>query len=177
MAEADERIRNMQKQGILVPDQETINYMENYITKNNISFQNLIFDGFPRSMSQYDLLKEWLKQKGAEIDYVIYLDVGEKTSIERLSSRRICEECGEVYNLITKPPREMDKCDICGGKLIQRNDDKPETIKKRLEIFRKETMPIVNHVKKEEKLIIVDSERPVKVIFKEILSKLGKKAK
>jgi len=99
----------------------------------------------------------------------------EKEAVKRLSGRRICEKCGEVYNVITNPPKESGKCDKCKGKLIQRDDDRPEAIKVRFRYYRNNTKKLIDYLDNKEKLIRVDAVRPINVIYLEILEKLGVK--
>ncbi|MBN1168736.1 nucleoside monophosphate kinase [Candidatus Woesebacteria bacterium] len=174
MAKTDKRIRNMVKKGLLVPDRETINYIEKHLTDNNAGFDNLIFDGYPRTLSQFELLVKWLRSKGKDIDYIIFLNVSEDESVKRLSSRRTCSKCGEVYNLITNPPSKQNACN-CGGELFQREDDKPDTIRKRLNIFNSQTKPIIEKVREDGKLIEVDGERDIDVISNDIIARLKEK--
>ena len=102
-------------------------------------------------------------------------ELGEKEAVKRLSGRRICEKCGEVYNVITNPPKESGKCDKCKGKLIQRDDDRPEAIKVRFRYYRNNTKKLIDYLDNKEKLIRVDAVRPINVIYLEILEKLGVK--
>lgn len=173
VAEKDERIKRMLTRGEIVPDQETLNYMEGYLAKNNLSASGVIFDGYPRNINQYKLLRRWLVSRKSTLDKVIYLAIDESTSIKRLSARRTCVKCGRIYNLITNPPPSSDSCE-CGGDLIQREDDKPEVIRKRLAIFKKDTMPILDQAESDGLLIKIDGERSIEVIFKDILEKLRK---
>jgi len=166
-AQTNPKIRQMLNNGLLVPDMETIEYIDEELVKNNKSYDNIIFDGYPRKIKQYELLKKWLEKKGFDIDKVIYLYISDGESINRLSSRRTCDKCGRVYNLITNlPPGE--NCE-CGGKLYQREDDTPETIKKRLELFHESTEPILDIAETEGILLRVDGERPIEEISEEII--------
>lgn len=176
ISEKDERIRNMLNKGILVPTQETINYMDKYIKQKRADFTKIIFDGYPRDKEQYVLLTQWMKKVNDGIDYFIYINISKEETIKRLSSRRICRKCLKVYNLATKKPEKIGTCS-CGGKLFQRDDDKPKTIKKRLQIFENETKPILEMAKKETVVLKIDGERPIGVIFEDIKAKLKKYAK
>jgi adenylate kinase len=118
------------------------------------------------------MLRDWLGEKGTEINHVVLLEISENESIKRLSARRICEKCGTIYNLITNPPPE-EGCG-CGGKLTQRLDDKPEAIKQRLSEYKKTTKPLVEIFKKDGILIEVDGERPIDTIFEDILKRIEK---
>lgn len=171
LAKNDKRIRDMLAKGRLVPNQETINYIESYIEGKQNNFDQIIFDGYPRTVDQYNLLSKWLSEKGENIDKVIYLEISDEEAVRRLSARRLCKNCEEIYNLITKLPKGK-VCDKCGGKLVTRNDDKPKAIKKRLSIFHQQTEPMLKIMKSEDLLLKIDGERPIDVIFEDILKKL-----
>jgi adenylate kinase len=171
LAKHDARVDEIvNKKGELLPDEEVFAYISTYLDKKDPDGENIILDGYPRSIKQYEFLKDWLKNKNSKIDKAVLLDISERESIKRLSARRICEQCGAKYNLITKPP-PADGCE-CGGKLIQREDDKPEAIRKRLALYKKMTEPLIGVLRKEGILMEVDGERPIKVIFEDIKKRL-----
>lgn len=171
LAKTDSRINEIiNKKGVLLPDQEIFSYVSKYLEKNDPDFKNFILDGYPRSVKQYQYLKDWLQEKGSVIDKAILLNISEKESLKRLSARRICEDCGNLYNLITNPPPK-GVCE-CGGKLIQREDDQPDAIKKRLAEYQKQTMPVIDQFRKEGIMLEIDGERPIETIFQDILKQL-----
>ncbi|MFV1917219.1 MAG: adenylate kinase family protein [Patescibacteria group bacterium] len=159
------------KKGKLIPAGIVFSLMSEQLEKEVPDRSNILFDGYPRSIKQYELLKTWLKEKRGKISHAIYLSIGEEESVRRLSKRRICEKCGTIYNLITNPP-PGGKCE-CGGNLFQREDDKPEAIKQRLTVYKKTTEPLIDIYKKEGILLEINGERPTDVIFKDIISRLG----
>lgn len=172
LAKEDKRIDDLiNKEGKMVPDEEIFILTKKYLGENVPERNGMILDGYPRSVKQYDLLKDWLKEKGKDIDSVILLEISEQESVKRLSARRICEKCGMVYNLITNPPPSQDTCK-CGGKLIKRADDEPGAIKTRLSLYHKETEPLIGIFEKEDILMRVDGERLIEVIFEDIMNKL-----
>lgn len=162
------------KKGSLVPDDIMISLVSEYLSKTSPSHDNLLFDGYPRSTVQYDLLKKWLADGGKKIDLVIFLTISEGESIRRLSARRTCSNCGKVYNLVTNPPTDPEKCE-CGGKLIQREDDQPDVIKKRLATYRVTTEPLVKIFMNEGILEEVDGERSIETIFQDIKLRVEKR--
>lgn len=170
IAKRDKRIRNMLNNGILVPSKETIDYMQSYLRDKVKEIDNIIFDGFPRNLEQYELLNKWLQKNGNRIDKVIYLDISDSEAVKRLSARRMDKKTGKIYNLITDPPGPEVKT----KDLFQREDDKPKVIQKRLTIFHNETQTMLQKAKEEGLLVEVDGDRPIDVIFKDILKKLKK---
>lgn len=165
--------RIINKEGKLLPDDMFFFAMKKLLEKEIVKGRNLILDGFPRTESQYRMLKNWFDEKGLKIDKVIFLDISPKETIRRLSARRVCDRCGANYNLITNPP-SGESCS-CGGKLIQREDDQPKRIKVRLNEYRKNTQPLLEIFKKQGILAKVDGERPIAVIHQDLV-KLVKEA-
>lgn len=173
VAKENPRIDEMvNKKGQLIPDKEIFLLVKNYLERSAPKLDNLLFDGYPRSVRQYELLKNWLLEKGVKIDIAIFLYISDSESIRRLSARRVCKDCGEVYNLITNPPSSRG-CK-CGGSLVQRPDDTPVIIQERLAEYKKTTKPLIELLEKEGILKRVDGERPIDVIFKDILRSLEK---
>jgi adenylate kinase len=160
------------KKGGFVPEDMSTPLALKYIEERVPERDNIIFDGVPRSKKQNNILEEWLREKAKKIDWVILLEVPEGVSIDRLSARRMCKKCGNIYNLITEAPPTPDKCS-CGGELYQREDDYPEAIKKRLSWYRELTEPLLKDYESRGILIRVNGEKPVEEIFKDILAKLG----
>jgi len=173
LAKKDKRLREIINSGKLIPEQEMTMYVIDNLSKNRSKMNNILFEGFPRFISQYKALAEFLRSKGDDIDAVISLDISEKEAVRRISSRRICEKCGEVYNLITNPPSKGG-CK-CGGKLIQRKDDNPDSVKVRFRYYKEDTKKLIDYLEKQSNVIKVDGERSIKVIYEDILRKLEKK--
>lgn len=158
------------KKGELVPDEITFSVLKKHLEKKGV-YDNILFDGYPRSVGQYNILKSWLESKGSKIDTAIFLDISDNEAVRRLSARRIDASSGKIYNLITEPPPQNTPLE----NLIHRDDDKAEAIKRRLEWYKKETFPLIELLEKQSILIKVDGEQPIKAIFKTILGKLGDK--
>lgn len=156
------------QKGHLLPDEETFSLIKGRLESEAQDLNKIVFDGFPRSVKQYSLLKDWFHPKGTKLDLAILLEITEEETIRRLSARRTCEKCGKVYNLITNPPPK-EGCP-CGGKLSQRIDDTPEAIKTRLATYREVTTPLVDELEKEGILIKLNGERPIQTIFRDILA-------
>lgn len=141
-------------QGKLVPDEVTVGMVKSKLDK----LENVLLDGFPRTIDQAKALEEYLKEKGKEITAVIDLEVPDQDIIKRTSSRVICsnKECGASYNTVFMPPKVEGICDRCGSALTKRKDDNPETIKERLDVYHKNTEPLINFYKEESKLETID---------------------
>ena len=161
----DERIN---KKGELVPDKEMFSLLTKHLEDKAPGRENLLLEGYPRSVKQYELLKGWLAEKGQKIDKAILLEISEKESVRRISARRIDRKTGKIYNLITNPP----DLNVDRKNLYQRPDDKPEAIKKRLTWYKDSVLPLVGVFEKEGILEKVDGERPIKVIFEDIMARL-----
>jgi len=161
------------QKGVLLPDGVVFSLVSEFLEQKVPTRDNILFDGYPRSIKQYDLLKDWLSESGTKINFSIFIDIREKESIRRLSARRICIKCGNVYNLITNPP-PSDSCE-CGGELIQRTDDTESAIIKRLKEYKKTTHPLIELLAKERILIKVDGEKPIDKIIADIMAKIENK--
>jgi len=157
------------RSGKLVPD-SFINNIVNKRLKNDDCKDGFILDGYPRTVPQAEFLNEMLSKNGETLDKVINIEIDENIIIERLSNRRICLSCGELYNMLTDPPPEGGVCRVCGGKVIQREDDKPETIKKRIEVYKKETQPLKEFYENSGLIVEVDGNNDIRNIYKNIIS-------
>ncbi|MCX7846165.1 MAG: adenylate kinase [Dictyoglomaceae bacterium] len=151
--------------GKLVPDELVWEVVKERITKEDCS-DGFILDGYPRTIPQAELLKKFLMNTEVK---VVYLKVSDELVIKRLTARRVCRNCGAIYNLISMPPKEDNKCDSCGGELYQRSDDSEEVIRKRLDAYYKESQVLLEYYKKEGILYEIDGEKDKKVVTQEIL--------
>ncbi len=141
------------KAGELVPDEIMLGLIEEQLEKIDKGF---ILDGFPRTVKQAEGLDELLKKKNMPLKAVILLDVPDEEIVKRLSARRVCPNCGAVYNMIYNPPKNDEICDVCGTKLVQRKDDNPETIKRRLAVYHEQTAPLIDYYKEKGLLVRID---------------------
>lgn len=154
--------------GKLVPDDVIVSIVKERLSKPDCA-NGFILDGFPRTTAQAEALTE----SGVKIDKVLSLEVEDDVIIERLSSRRECSKCGAPYNVISNKPKTEGKCDKCGGDLIQRADDNPETIKNRLDIYHEQTEPIKEYYEKMELLVTAQGEDKLEDTTKNVAAALG----
>jgi len=157
--------------GKLVPDYLIMKIIEERIKEKDCK-KGFMFDGFPRTIQQAEDLDLLFKRLKYNIDQVFYFETSKNTIVERLSDRRVCTKCGAIYNLNYNPPKNKDKCDKCGGELLQRDDDKEETILKRLEVFNGETLPLVNYYQKQNMLTKINADQDLDDRFKEVEERL-----
>ncbi|KPK99922.1 MAG: adenylate kinase [candidate division Zixibacteria bacterium SM23_73_3] len=157
--------------GSLVPDEIIMKMMEKRIIQPDCG-KGFILDGFPRTIVQAERLDQMLSNSGRSIDFALKFEVSDECALERLGGRRICSVCDADFNLYTKPPKKENVCDICGGKLFQRADDKEEVISNRVKVYREQTLPIEEYYNHQGKLIRINSEPNPNVVLKEILKVL-----
>jgi len=161
------------QQGKLVPDALMKKILEDWLAGKDVK-QGIIFDGFPRSLAQYQILKEILSKKVEKITKVIFLKVSESVLINRLLARRVCPKCGLEFNLVSKPPKKDETCDFCGIRVERRADDTPEVIKARLRTYFEKTQPLLDFLKKEGILEEVDGEGKIEKIHREISRRISR---
>ncbi len=150
--------------GELVPDELIIALIEEVLPARG----GVIFDGFPRTIAQAKALEDMLSKKDLKVDKVVLFDVADEVVIERLSERRLCPNCGAVYHIKFSPPKEDEICDRCRTKLIQREDDKEEVVRKRLEVYRKQTAPLIDYYESKGILIRLDASKRIEEVYQEL---------
>ena len=128
--------------GELVPDEIVNAVVRDRLGRPDVE-EGFILDGFPRSWAQAEALNGILDERGLRLDYVVHVTLGDEAIVARLSKRRSCPRCGAVYHLGSRPPRTMGVCDVCGARLVQRDDDRPEVIRNRLKVYREKTRPLL----------------------------------
>lgn len=153
--------------GLLVPDKLTISIVDDRLNNTDCD-SGYILDGFPRTISQANMLKQLLLEKKEKLDFVLNIVVSEQSVVKRLSGRRMCT-CGEIYHIIRSKPKVDNICDKCNKKLYIRDDDQPETIKKRLAAYHNETQPLEEYYKESGVLIDINGEKTPKEVFLEVL--------
>lgn len=161
------KAREYMTQGDLVPDEIVTQLVIDRMTKPDAS-RGVILDGFPRTKKQAEDLTIALSREGKSLDAVLYVSVSEKVVIDRLSGRRVCPNNCKIYHVTNMPPRKKDFCDECGEKLLVRDDDKPETVKNRLDVYNKSTEGLVSYYREKGLLIEVDGDLTAEQLFQQI---------
>ena len=154
--------------GGLVPDEITIGMLLDRIHEADC-VNGYVLDGFPRTIPQAESLTKALSERGEAVDYAVNVDVPDENIINRMSGRRVCENCGRPFHIVTLKPKKEGVCDDCGGTLVQRKDDHPDTVLARLETYHKETEPLVSYYEKQGKLVTVKGQDDVEATTKAIL--------
>ncbi|RZN49005.1 adenylate kinase [archaeon] len=157
--------------GLLVPDCLIKDLIKERLSQEDTK-DGFIFDGFPRNLAQARDLEQISGDLGFSIDKVVYIDVPTEKIVRRLSGRRTCS-CGAVYHVESNPPEEQGVCDACGGTLYQRDDDKEDVIKARIEQYEKQTKPLIDHYDEKGILVTIDGDQPIDDVFSEIMKKIG----
>ena len=170
-SELGQEAQKYMSSGQLVPDEITTAIVKERITQADCD-SGFLLDGFPRTTDQAQALDQSLAELGKKVDLAINIDVPTELLIERLSGRISCQECKRVYNLNFNPPREQGKCDSCGGELVQRNDDRGETVVKRLEVYNQQTRPLLQYYEAQGVLFNIEGSRGSSQVFADIQEKL-----
>ena len=158
--------------GNLVPDEITIGMLLDRIHQEDCE-KGYVLDGFPRTIPQAESLTAALKERGESIDYAIDVDVPDENIIRRMSGRRACLSCGATYHIVYNAPKKEGVCDQCGEPLVLRDDDKPETVQNRLNVYHRQTQPLIDYYKKEGVLAQVDGTQDMDKVFADIAAVLG----
>ena len=160
-------------QALLVPDELTVKILLDRVAEEDCK-EGYLLDGFPRTIPQAEVLDKALTELGDEIDYAINVDVPDENIVKRMSGRRACLSCGSTYHMEHIPPQKEGVCDKCGNELVLRDDDKPETVLNRLEVYHKQTQPLIQFYEEKGVLRTVDGTKPMKEVFDSIVEILEK---
>jgi len=166
------KAKSYMDQGQLVPDDVTIGMLLDRISEADCA-DGYVLDGFPRTIPQAESLTKALENRGEKMEYAIDVDVPDANIVSRMSGRRACLACGATYHIVTIPPKQEDICDGCGETLVQREDDKPETVQKRLTVYHDQTQPLIEYYKQAGILVMVDGTKDLNDVFADIVSVLG----
>ena len=159
-------------QGLLVPDELTVRILLDRVAQDDCK-NGYVLDGFPRTIPQAEVLDSELTKLGDHIDYAINVDVPDENIVKRMSGRRACLTCGATYHIEHVPPKKEGICDVCGSELVLRDDDKPETVKNRLNVYHEQTQPLIDFYTEKGVLKTVDGTKKLEEVFQEIVAILG----
>lgn len=159
--------------GSLVPDEVTIGIVKERLNQSDCR-SGFLLDGFPRTLPQAEALDSLLDNLNFELDAVLNIYVSEEELIRRLTGRRMCEDCGTAYHMVFNPPSVEGRCDKCGGKLYQRDDDTEDTILNRLKVYREQTEPIIDYYRKKDLVKDINGDQKIEDVSKEIGRKIGR---
>lgn len=170
--ELGKKAKTYMDQGMLVPDELVVDLVVDRLAQEDCK-KGCVLDGFPRTIPQAESLDAALAEKNETIDYAIDVDVPDENIIHRMSGRRACVGCGATYHIVYAPTKAEGICDRCGEKLILRDDDKAETVKKRLEVYHTQTQPLIDYYTSKNVLKSVDGTKDMEEVFASIVEILG----
>ena len=170
--ELGKKAKSDMDQGLLVPDELTVDLVIDRLAQDDCK-NGYILDGFPRTIPQAEALDAALAKLGEKMDYAIDVDVPDENIVSRMSGRRACTGCGATYHIVYNPSKKGECCEVCGEKLILRDDDKPETVQKRLNVYHEQTQPLIDYYTKQSILRTVDGTQDMNDVFAEIVKILG----
>ncbi len=164
--------KSFMDKGLLVPDELVVSLIKDRLTEEDCK-DGFLLDGFPRNIDQADALDEELKDLGIELDKVINLSASKEVLLERVVGRRICRTCGATYHIKFNPPKVEGICDLDQGELYQREDDTEETVSTRIEVYGKETQPLIDYYTDKNLILNIDGTKEIEDIFSEIVEALS----
>lgn len=171
--ELGNKAKEYMDKGLLVPDELVVDLVKDRLTKDDC-LDGFLLDGFPRTVAQADSLDTELNKLNWNLDKVINIQVSKEDLIERAVGRRICKECGATYHVKFNPPKKEGICDLCGGELYQRDDDNEETVSKRIEVYQKQTQPLIEYYEEKGILANINGEQDIDKVFNDIVDVLGR---
>lgn len=170
--ELGKKAKEYMDQGLLVPDELTCDLVMDRIQQDDCK-NGFILDGFPRTIPQAEALTSALEKIGQKMDYAIDVDVPDENIVNRMSGRRACLNCGATYHIVSIPTKVEGICDRCGSPVVLRDDDKPETVQKRLTVYHDQTQPLIDYYEKQSILKTVDGTKSMEAVFDDITAILG----
>ena len=170
--ELGKKAKTYMDQGLLVPDELVVDLVVDRVNQDDCK-NGYVLDGFPRTIPQAEALTDALEKLGQKMDYAIDVDVPDENIVRRMGGRRACVGCGATYHIEYAPTKKEGICDTCGGELILRDDDKPETVQKRLDVYHEQTQPLIEYYTKAGILRTVDGTVDIDDVFQAIVDILG----
>ena len=170
--ELGQKAKQYMDQGLLVPDELTCDLVMDRIKQDDCK-NGFILDGFPRTIPQAEALDAALDKINEKMDYAINVDVPDENIVNRMGGRRCCLNCGATYRVVTIPTKVEGICDRCGSPVVLRDDDKPETVQKRLTVYHDQTQPLIDYYEKQSILKTVDGTKSMEAVFDDITAILG----
>lgn len=160
--------KDFMDRGLLVPDELVAKMLMQRLAEPDVK-NGFILDGYPRNINQAQTLDKMLREMNTDLDSVIYLDTSDAVIIQRLTGRLVCSACGANFHIKNMPPKVSGICDNCGGKLFQRTDDKEETVRKRIEIYKNEVSALIQYYKQKQKLYELSADEEAEVVLNKII--------
>ena len=170
--ELGKKAKTYMDQGLLVPDELVVDLVVDRVNQEDCA-NGYVLDGFPRTIPQAEALDKALETMGQSMDYAINVEVPDENIVNRMSGRRACVGCGATYHIVYAPTKEENVCDSCHGELILRDDDKPETVQKRLNVYHEQTQPLIDYYTNKKILVEVDGTVDINLVFDAIVKVLG----
>ncbi|MDE7431776.1 MAG: adenylate kinase [Lachnospiraceae bacterium] len=170
--ELGKKAKTYMDQGLLVPDELTVDLVIDRVSQEDCK-NGYVLDGFPRTIPQAESLDAALTKLGTKIDYAINVEVPDENIVNRMSGRRACLACGATYHIVHIPTKVEGICDRCGSETVLRDDDKPETVKKRLDVYHEQTQPLIEYYSGKGALVEVDGTKDMQDVFTDIVNILG----
>ncbi len=170
--ELGKKAKEYMDKGQLVPDELTVEILLDRVAKDDCQ-NGYVLDGFPRTIPQADVLDKELTKLGDKVDFAINVDVPDENIVKRMSGRRACLKCGATYHIEHIPPKQEGICDKCGSELVQRDDDKPETVLNRLSVYHEQTQPLIEYYDNKKILKNVDGTKDMQEVFSDIVDILN----
>ena len=170
--ELGKKAKTYMDQGLLVPDELVVDLVVDRVNQDDCA-NGYVLDGFPRTIPQAEALDAALAKLGQKVDYAINVEVPDENIVNRMSGRRACVDCGATYHIVSIPTKVEGICDKCGSEVVLRDDDKPETVQKRLSVYHEQTQPLIDYYTKQGVLKTVDGTVALDKVFQSIVEILG----